>query len=115
MTPAHSLLVIFNSPDIQRLKVLLLNMHNLDGHGLQDREFNEPCLISIRYPAEATITDHLKGFQRWGIMADWNNVYKTMDPEYEAAQLRIFSEMMERGRIFRGLRPVYWYACYLLP
>jgi isoleucyl-tRNA synthetase len=27
---------------------------------------------------------------------------------YEAAQLRVFAEMLDRGRIFRGLRPVYW-------
>lgn len=32
-------------------------------------------------------------FQRWGVMADWDQCYYTFDGSYEAAQLRVFQEM----------------------
>ena len=41
-------------------------------------------------------------------MADWHNAYATMDPAYEAAQLGVLRQMLQRGLIFRGERPVHW-------
>eukprot|EP00959_Pyramimonas_sp_CCMP1952_P449797 9418037-Pyramimonas_sp.AAC.2 len=72
---------------------------------ITNRRAHEQCVCCA---AEAAIADQRASFQRWGVMADWDNAYLTMNPEYEAAQLRVFAEMLERGRIFRGLRPVYW-------
>jgi isoleucyl-tRNA synthetase len=47
-------------------------------------------------------------FQRLGILADWAHEYKTMDPAYEAAELRAFAEFVERGLVYRSKKPVYW-------
>lgn len=47
-------------------------------------------------------------FQRLGIRGDWANPYLTMTKEMAAKQLEVFSEMVDRGYIYRGLRPVYW-------
>jgi len=47
-------------------------------------------------------------FKRLGVRGDWNNPYVTLDPKYEAEQIRIFGKMAEKGTIYRGLRPVYW-------
>ena len=47
-------------------------------------------------------------FERWGVMADWSTIYRTLDPEYEAHQIDVFRHMVERGLVYRGLRPVYW-------
>ena len=47
-------------------------------------------------------------FKRLGIMADWQNPYITLQPEFEAAQLRVFGEMASKGYIFKGSKPVYW-------
>jgi isoleucyl-tRNA synthetase len=47
-------------------------------------------------------------FKRLGIFADWENPYLTLQPEYEAAQLRVFGEMVAKNYIYRGLKPVYW-------
>src|SRR5690554_1155130 len=47
-------------------------------------------------------------FKRLGVLGDWNNPYLTLDNEYEAMQLKIFSKMVENNFIYKGLKPVYW-------
>ena len=47
-------------------------------------------------------------FKRLGILGEWENPYATLEPSYEAAQIRIFAKMVERGLIYKGLKPVYW-------
>ena len=49
-----------------------------------------------------------KGFQRLGIVADWENPYLTMDKEFEAEEVKVFGEMYRKGYIYKGLKPVYW-------
>lgn len=68
--------------------------------------------IALRKKAKefalATIDDQRNGFKRWGIWADWENPYITLDPAYEAAQIEVFGQMFLKGFIYRGLKPVYW-------
>ncbi|CAM3959388.1 isoleucine--tRNA ligase [Catellicoccus marimammalium] len=47
-------------------------------------------------------------FKRLGILADWEHPYLTLQPEYEAAQIRVFGKMAEKGYIYKGLKPIYW-------
>ena len=47
-------------------------------------------------------------FKRLGISAEWDNPYLTLQPEFEAAQIRAFGAMAEKGLIYRGKKPVYW-------
>ncbi|MGT2887021.1 isoleucine--tRNA ligase [Streptococcus didelphis] len=47
-------------------------------------------------------------FKRLGISADWENPYVTLDPHYEADQIRVFGAMADKGYIYRGAKPVYW-------
>ncbi|MDF2923993.1 MAG: isoleucyl-tRNA synthetase [Paenibacillaceae bacterium] len=47
-------------------------------------------------------------FQRLAIRGDWEHPYLTLRPEYEAAQIRLFGEMVRKGYIYKGLKPVYW-------
>ncbi len=47
-------------------------------------------------------------FIRLGILADWQNPYLTLEPQYEAKQLEVFGELYENGYIFKGLKPIYW-------
>ncbi|GHV16203.1 isoleucine--tRNA ligase [Clostridia bacterium] len=47
-------------------------------------------------------------FKRLGVLADWDNPYLTLQPEFEASQLRIFGDMVAKDYIYRGLKPVYW-------
>jgi isoleucyl-tRNA synthetase len=47
-------------------------------------------------------------FQRLGVLGDWQHPYLTMTPDYEAAIVRVFRQLVERGFVYRGLRPVHW-------
>ena len=43
-------------------------------------------------------------FKRLGVRGDWNNPYMTLDPAYEAQQIRIFGDMVKKGYIYKGLK-----------
>ena len=47
-------------------------------------------------------------FQRLGILGDWEHPYRTMDFANEAGEIRAFKRVIERGFVYRGLKPVYW-------
>ncbi|MEH7663505.1 isoleucine--tRNA ligase, partial [Bacillus velezensis] len=47
-------------------------------------------------------------FKRLGVRGDWENPYVTLQPEFEAQQIRVFGEMAKRGYIYKGLKPVNW-------
>jgi isoleucyl-tRNA synthetase len=47
-------------------------------------------------------------FQRLGVLGDWDRPYLTMSPSYEAAELRILADLVEKGMVYEGLRPVHW-------
>lgn len=47
-------------------------------------------------------------FKRLGVSADWDNPYITLDPNFEADQIRVFGAMADKGYIYRGAKPVYW-------
>ncbi len=45
---------------------------------------------------------------RVGTLADYNNPYLTLQPEFEANQIDVFAKMAMEGLIYKGLKPVYW-------
>ncbi|SEM76191.1 Isoleucyl-tRNA synthetase [Terribacillus saccharophilus] len=47
-------------------------------------------------------------FKQLGVRGDWDNPYITLTKDYEAAQIKVFGEMAERGYIYKGMKPVYW-------
>ncbi len=47
-------------------------------------------------------------FKSLGVLGDWENPYLTLQPEFEAAQIRVFGAMAEKGYIYRGAKPIYW-------
>ena len=51
-----------------------------------------------------------EGFKRMGVVGDWEHPYKTMDPSFEAQEVRVFGKMYRNGHIYKGLKPVYWCA-----
>ncbi|KAH6816637.1 tRNA synthetase class I L [Perilla frutescens var. frutescens] len=58
--------------------------------------------------AKSTVKNQMAAFKRFGIWADWDNPYLTLDPEYEAAQIEVFGQMALQGYIYRGRKPVHW-------
>mgnify|MGYP000926528023 FL=1 len=49
-------------------------------------------------------------FKRLGVRGDWDKPYITLQPEYEAEQIRAFGAMANKGYIYKGKKPVYWCA-----
>ncbi|MES2950392.1 MAG: isoleucine--tRNA ligase [Pseudomonadota bacterium] len=47
-------------------------------------------------------------FKRLGVLGDWDHPYRTMDLSNEADEIRAFKRVVERGFVYRGLKPVYW-------
>ena len=58
--------------------------------------------------ARKQVAGQMAGFRRWGIWADWEQPYLTLQKEYEAAQIDVFGSMALKGHIYRGLKPVHW-------
>ncbi|MCU5745729.1 isoleucine--tRNA ligase [Staphylococcus sp. SQ8-PEA] len=67
-------------------------------------EFREKCKAF----ALDQIEQQKKDFKRLGVSGDFKQPYITLEPEYEAAQLRLFGEMANKGLIYKGKKPVYW-------
>ena len=94
-----------------------------DGHGLPienkvvknikgGREAITPA--ELRAKCREFAWNSLKGqeseFKRLGVWGDWEHPYLTINPEFEAEQVRVFGDMYKKGYIEKGLKPVYWCA-----
>ena len=58
--------------------------------------------------ATEQIAIQMADFKRLGVLGDWDHPYRTMDFMNEAAEIRAFKRVVERGFVYRGLKPVYW-------
>jgi isoleucyl-tRNA synthetase len=58
--------------------------------------------------AEKYVTIQRDEFKRLGVLGDWEHPYLTMDPAYEATILREFGAFVEKGGVYKGLKPVLW-------
>src|SRR5687768_12848748 len=47
-------------------------------------------------------------FKRLGVLGDWENPYLTMAPGNEADEIRVLGRLLEKGYVYRGLKPVNW-------
>lgn len=68
--------------------------------------------LQIRYKcqadAEKFVKMQSKQMLRLGTIGNYDNPYLTMTPDYEAGVLEVFSKLVERGLIYRDLKPVHW-------
>ncbi|MBC7956047.1 MAG: isoleucine--tRNA ligase, partial [Cytophagales bacterium] len=58
--------------------------------------------------ATEQIAGQMADFKRLGVLGEWENPYRTMDFANEADEIRALKRIMERGFVYRGLKPVYW-------
>jgi len=61
-----------------------------------------------REHASTAMNGQTRDFQRLGILGEWQTPYLTMSAEYESSTARLFGKFLERGYVYKGLRPVYW-------
>lgn len=94
-----------------------------DGHGLPIENAvvknikggrNALTPVELRQKCREFAHKNLKGqeseFKRLGVLGDWEHPYLTINPEFEAEQVRVFGEMFKKGYVEKGLKPVYWCA-----
>jgi len=58
--------------------------------------------------ATEQIAQQMADFKRVGVLGDWEHPYRTMDFGNEAGEIRVLKRLIERGYVYRGLKPVYW-------
>src|SRR3954470_21369769 len=58
--------------------------------------------------ATEQIAQQMADFKRVGVLGDWEHPYRTMDFGNEANEIRALKRIIERGFVYRGLKPVYW-------
>ncbi|MEK3721873.1 isoleucine--tRNA ligase [Paenibacillus sp. FSL H8-0034] len=80
------------------------NNDKIDRKKMSVHEFREYC----KDYALQSVERQKAQFKRLGVRGDWNNPYITLQPKYEAQQIRVFGEMVNKGYIYKGLKPVYW-------
>lgn len=50
-------------------------------------------------------------FKRLGVFGEWDKPYLTMSNEYEAETARLLGKFVEKGSVYKGLKPVHWCIC----
>jgi isoleucyl-tRNA synthetase len=58
--------------------------------------------------ATEQIVRQKKDFERLGVLGDWERPYLTMDHRNEADEIRVLGRLLEKGYVYRGLKPVNW-------
>ena len=74
------------------------------GTKLNAREFRQAC----REYALRQVDSQRDDFKRLGVLGDWDRPYLTMDPRFEAEQVRGFAQIIANGHLLRGYKPVHW-------
>ena len=74
------------------------------GQQVEAKAFRAAC----RAYAHEQVNRQREGFQRLGVFGDWQHPYLTMDSSYEGNQLRALAEIIRRGHLYKGLKPVHW-------
>lgn len=76
----------------------------VDRKKISSTEFRQKCKDYALEQVEV----QKEQMKRLGIMADFENPYITLTPDFEARQIRLFAECVRKNYIYRGLKPVYW-------
>ena len=74
------------------------------GGKLDATQFRAACR---RFAAEQ-VALQCADFKRLGVFGDWQRPYLTMDPQYEAQQIRAFGRIVRNGHVYKGAKPVHW-------
>ena len=74
------------------------------GAKLDAKEFRAACRAYALKQVDAQRED----FKRLGVFGDWDRPYLTLDPTFEADQVRGFGRIIEKGHVQRGYKPVHW-------
>ena len=84
----------------------IIKKQKLNRKAMKTSEFRTEC----QKFAQDYVGIQMDSFKRIGCLGDWDAPYLTMDPKFEAEELKVFGEMFDKGYIYKGKKPVYWCA-----
>ncbi|MCI8678520.1 MAG: class I tRNA ligase family protein, partial [Lawsonibacter sp.] len=82
----------------------IIKQNKLNRKAMSVPEFRTACHEFAQHYVDV----QREGFKRMGVIGDWENPYLTMNPGFEAEEVKVFGEMYKKGYIYKGLKPVYW-------
>ena len=82
----------------------IIKQNRLNHKAMSVPEFRSECEKFARHYVDV----QSEGFQRLGVIGDWEHPYLTMSPGFEAEEVRVFGSMYRKGYIYKGFKPVYW-------
>ena len=82
----------------------IIKKYKLNRKKMSVPEFRSACHEFAQHYVDV----QMEGFERLGVVGDWEHPYLTMDPGFEAEEVKIFGEVYKKGVIYKGLKPVYW-------
>lgn len=85
------------------IEQVLVN-NGVDRKSMPDYKFRNKC----KDYALKQVDKQREDFKKLGVIGDWDNPYVTLDPKFEAEQIRVFGKMVDKGYIYKGLKPIYW-------
>lgn len=85
------------------IEQVLVN-NGVDRKSMESYKFRNKCKDFALKQVDKQRAD----FKKLGVLGDWNNPYITLDPKFEAEQIRVFGKMVDNGYIYKGLKPIYW-------
>ncbi|HCD71142.1 isoleucine--tRNA ligase [Thermovirga lienii] len=86
------------------IELRVLKEKKIDKDKVEPAKLREYCM---EY-AQKYIDIQRSEFRRLGVLGDWDNPYITYKSQYEAAQIGVFADMVERGLVYKGKKPVFW-------
>jgi len=82
----------------------IIKKNKLNRKAMSVPEFRSACHEFAQHYVDV----QREGFQRMGVLGDWEHPYLTMAPGFESEEVKVFGAMYEKGYIYKGLKPVYW-------
>ncbi|MGO2082821.1 isoleucine--tRNA ligase [Vagococcus sp.] len=81
----------------------------LTNKGIKRKEMSRAAYLEkCKEYALTQVDKQREDFKRLGVAGEWDHPYITLTPDYEAAQIRVFGKMADKGYIYKGLKPIYW-------
>ncbi len=63
---------------------------------------------ACRAYAQKYVDIHRREFKRLGVLGQWEDPYLTMTAQYEAVIAQAFVDFLDKGYVYKGLKPVHW-------
>ena len=84
----------------------IIKQNKLDRKSMAIPEFRDACAEF----AANFVNLQREQFMRLGVLGEWFKPYLTMEPRFEAEEVKVFGEMYQKGYTYKGKKPVYWCA-----